>query len=295
MRVFVTGATGFVGSAVVKELLAAGHAVVGLARSAEGAAALETAGAVVRRGSVEDLDGLRAAAAEAEGVIHLAFNHDFSRYLQNCADDRRVVRALGEALAGSGRPLLVTSGLSAITPGRLSTEDDPPASSSLMPRAASDQAAAEAASMGAAVSVMRLPQVHDTRHFGLISPVIDIARARGEFAYIGDGSSRWAAAHVSDVARLYRLALEAGAPNAVYHAVAEEGVTMRAITEAAAARLGLPVRSITEAEAGEVFGWMAGFAARDVTASSAKTQASLGWTPAGPTLLEDLARSEVDA
>jgi len=295
MRAFVTGATGFIGSAVVKELLGSGHQVLGLSRSDQGAAALAAAGAEVQRGDVADLDGLKEAAARSDGVIHLAFNHDFSRYLQNCDDDRRVIEAIGSVLAGSARPLVMTSGITSFSPDGLATEDDPPLSSSIVPRAASEEAAAVAAERGAHVSVMRLPQVHDTHVQGLVTPIIAAAREKGVSAYVGDGQNRWAAAHVSDVARLYRLALEAAAPFARYHAVGEQGVSMRAIAETIGKRLGLPVKSISLEEAPEYFGWLAAFAGRDGAASSQQTQQRLGWRPTGRGLLEDLADLELAA
>lgn len=293
MRVFVTGATGFIGSAVVRELLGAGHQVLGLARSDEGAAALAAAGAEVQRGGLKDLDSLKAGAGLADGVIHLAFNHDFSTYLQNCADDRRVIEALGSVLAGSGRPLIVTSGITSSAPGRLATEDDPPLSSALIPRAASEEAAADAAADGVHISVVRLPQVHDTRVQGLVTYAVAAARKNGVSAYVGDGRGRWPAVHVLDAARLYRLALEAAEPFARYHAVAEEGVPLRAIAEVIGQRLGLPVRSIVPKEAEGHFGWLAAFAGRDGAASSEETRKRLGWRPTGPGLLADLEELEL--
>lgn len=294
MRIFVTGAGGFVGSAVTKELLGAGHQVLGLTRSDEGAAALAAAGAEVHRGSLEDLDSLKDGAARSDGVIHLAFNHDFSRYVANCEDDRRVIEALGSVLAGSERPLVVTSGTGMTTgaPGRPATEDGAPISSAQMPRAATEEAAASAAGSGANVSVVRLPQVHDTRKQGLVTYAIEVARAKGVAAYLGDGNNRWPAAHVLDVARLYRLALERAERGARYHAVAEEGVPMRAIAEVLGRRLGLPVKSIAPEEAGGHFGWLAPFAALDLPASSEQTRKRLGWRPTGPGLIADLERLE---
>ncbi|WP_157220176.1 SDR family oxidoreductase [Flavisphingomonas formosensis] len=296
MRVFVTGASGFIGSAVVGELLAAGHGVLGLTRSDEGASALAAAGAEALRATLEDLETLRAAAARSDAVIHLAFNHDFSRYLANCEEDRRVVETLGAALAGSGRPLIVTSGtgMSRTAPGKVASEEDAAAPSSLAPRAASEEAALAAASSGAAVSVVRLPQVHDTRRQGLISYAIAIARAKGVSAYIGDGGNRWPAAHRLDTARLYRLALEKAEPGAIYHAVAEEGVSLRAIAETIGQRLALPVASLAPDEAEAHFGWLAAFAERDLPASSALTQQRLDWQPTGPGLIADLERLEED-
>ncbi|MGH6970364.1 MAG: SDR family oxidoreductase, partial [Caulobacteraceae bacterium] len=294
MRVFVTGATGFIGSAVVKELISAGHRVVGLSRSDGGDSALRAAGAEVCRGSVEDLEGVKAAAAASDGVIHLAFNHDFSTYVANCEADRRVIEALGAALAGSDRPLIVTSGvgMGLAAPGQLAQEEDRPAASSAVPRAASEEAAAAAAARGVRVSVVRLPQVHDTTRFGLISYAVATAREKGVSAYLGDGSSRWAAAHVSDTARLYRLALERAEREATYHAVAEEGVAMRDIAEVVGRRLKTPVVSIAPQEAEAHFGWFGSFLTRDFPASSEKTRRRLGWSPTGPGLLADLERMD---
>ena len=290
MRVFVTGASGFVGSEVVAELIEAGHQVSGLTRSAAGAQALEAMGAAAHHGSLDDLDGLKRGAEQADGVIHLAFNHDFSTYQANCEDDRRVIAALASVLAG--KPLLVTSGtgMGAAGPGRLALETDPPASTAASPRAASEEAADAAAAQGVRACVVRLPQVHDPERQGLITYAVQAAREKGVSAYVGEGAGRWAAAHRLDVARLYRLALEQAQPGARYHAVAEEGVPMRAIAETVGRRLGAPVRSIAPDEAAAHFGWLAMFAAADAPASSALTRERLGWTPTGPGLLEDLAR-----
>jgi nucleoside-diphosphate-sugar epimerase len=289
MRVFVTGATGFIGSAVVADLIAAGHEVLGLTRTEVGAQALMLAGVQPHRGSLEDLESLKAGAARSDGVIHLAFNHDFSTYMQNCEDDRRAVEALASVLKGSDRPLLVTSGTGMVaTPGRPCTEDDAPASSSMVPRAASEEAAEAAAAAGVNASVVRLPQVHDVERQGLVSYVIRIALEKGVVPYVGEGRNRWPAAPVGDVARLYRLALERGERGARWHAVAEEGVSMRDIAETLGPRLDLPVKSIAADQAGDYFGWMAMFAANDAPASSAKTRAGLGWTPTGRGLLADL-------
>lgn len=292
MRVFVTGATGFIGSAVVRDLIAAGHQVIGVYRSEEKRGGLEAAGAEPYRGSIADPDSLKEGASRADGVIHLAFNHDFSRFVQNCEDDRQVIAALGSALAGSDRPLIITSGtgITNTVPGEPAMEDGVPVSSAAHPRAASEEAAALVATDGVNVSIVRLPQVHDTARQGLISPTIAIYREKGACAYVGDGLNRWPATHYLDVARLYRLAIERARPNAKYHAVAEEGVAVRSIVEALGRRLSLPVKSVSAEEAPAFFGWLAMFAGLDLAASSAQTRRELGWEPRGPSLLDDLAQ-----
>ena len=295
MRVFVTGATGFIGMPTVRELISAGHQVVGLCRSEEKAPALAATGAEVLRGSMLDLELLKTAAASSDGVIHLAFNHDFSRFLENCDDDRRVIEALGAGLAGTKKPLVITSGtaIANSAPGVPALEDNPPSSAN--PRAASEAAADALAALGLNVSVVRLPQVHDPERQGLISFAIEVFLEKGVCAYVGDGLNRWPAAPVLDVARLYRLALERAAPNAKYHAVAEEGVTMREVVETIAPRLGLPVKSVSAEDAPSMFGWLSMFAGLDMPASSAETRKALGWDPTGPALLEDLRRLVVPA
>ena len=290
MRVFVTGATGFIGTAVVAELIAAGHRVLGLCRSDPGARALAAAGAEVLRGSLEDAASLKDGAARSDGVIHLAFNHDFSRYAANCEDDRRVIRILGSALAGSKRPLVVTSGtgMAKAAPGQPVREEDPRLSADVSPRSASEEAAAAVAPAGVNVSIVRLPQVHNTVAQGLVTPAIATFREKGQCAYIGDGLNRWPAAHVLDTARLYRLVIEKAEPGATYHAVAEEGVTMSEIAQAIGRRLRLPVRSIAPEDAPAYFGWMAMFAQFDMPASSDVTRKKLAWQPTGPGLIADL-------
>lgn len=289
MRVFITGATGFIGSVIVKDLLGAGHSVLGLTRSDAGAGKLAQAGAEVHRGSLEDLDSLRRGAAAADAVIHTAFNHDFSRFQQNCEEDRRAIEAMGEVLAKSGKTLIVTSGVALVAQGRPATEDDaPPSLGSGFPRA-SEHAAAAAEKAGAKAMVIRLPQVHDTERQGLVSFLIQIARAKGFSAYIGDGENRWAAGPLFSAAGLYRLALEKGRAGARYHAVAEEGVRLKDIAEAIGSGLNIPSKSISQEEATAHFGFLGRLVGLDLTASSEKTRKELGWTPTGPTLLTDLA------
>ncbi|MDR3481196.1 MAG: SDR family oxidoreductase [Burkholderiaceae bacterium] len=291
MRVFVTGATGFIGAAVVKELISAGHKVLGLARSDEAAKSLAAAGAETHRGNIEDLESLRSGAAAADGVIHLGFNHDFSKFIENCENDKRAIEAMGSVFVGSDRPILITSGtgIGLMEHGKPATEDgfntDHP-----NPRIASELAANAILACGVNVSVVRLPQVHDTAKQGLISFAIPIAREKGVSAYIGDGRNRWPAAHASDVARLYRLALEKHEKGARYHAVAEEGVTMREIAETIGRGLKVPVKSISAEEVQAHFGWLAMFAGFDMPASSAITRKKLGWNPTGPGLIADLDR-----
>ena len=288
MRVFVTGATGFIGSALVPELINAGHHVLGLTRSEAGAKALAAAGAEVHRGSLEDLESLKSGAAKSDGVIHLAFIHDFSKFQENCDTDRRAIAALGSGLAGSDRLLIVTSGTAVITPGRLATEEDVPTGT--VPRLNSEQEAAALAGPGVRVCVVRLPQVHDWNKQGLITFLIDLAREKGVSAYVGDGKNRWSAAHLSDTARLYRLALEKGSAGC-YHAVGEEGVPLKDIAEVIGRRLKLPVVSITPAQAVVHFGWLGIFAGIDGPASSQLTRERLGWRPVGPGLIADLERA----
>jgi nucleoside-diphosphate-sugar epimerase len=292
MRVFVTGATGFIGSLVVDELLKAGHQVLGLARSDAGAKSLAVAGAEVHRGSIEDLESMRTGAAASDGVIHLAFIHDFSKFVANCEADRQVVEAIGSVLAGSDRPFIVTSGtgLANTVPGQPALEDNPTINSSVIPRAASEEAAASLSARGVNVSVVRLPQVHDEVKQGLITMAVALAREKGVSPYVGDGLNRWPAAHVLDTARLYRLAFEKRAPGAKYHAVAEEGVPLRDIAEVIGRGLKVPVVSMSQEEAADHFGWMAMFVGRDSPASSAQTREHLGWHPTGPGLIADLER-----
>lgn len=292
MRIFVTGATGFIGMAVTKELIAAGHQVLGLYRDATKAPGLSATGAETLHGSLEDHDTLRQGAAAADAVIHLAFNHDFSKFAENSELDRRAIEALGGVLKGTNRPLLVTGGVALMAPGRAATEDDPPPSQ--FPRR-SEAAAMALAAEGVNAGIVRLPQVHDPLRQGLITYVIQLYRERGVCFYVGDGQNRWSAAPVQDVARLYRLAIERAEAGARYHAVAEEGVRARDIAETIAKRLSLPVKSISAEETPAYFGWLAMFAGLDLCASSAKTRKALGWEPAGPSLLEDLARIPLES
>jgi nucleoside-diphosphate-sugar epimerase len=288
MRVFITGAAGFIGSVTTKELIAHGHQVVGLARSDENAAALKKLGAEVHRGSLQDLESLKTGAANADGVIHLAFIHDFSKFAENGQIDKRAIEAMGDVLAGTNKPFIVTSGTGLISPGKVTTEDMRPAASANVPRV-SEQAGLAYASRGVHAMAIRLPQVHGGEgKAGLITYVLEIARKNGVAVYIGDGNDRWPSAHRLDVARLYRLALEKGAADAVYHAVAEEGVPMRQIIEVIGRALNVPVISIKKEEAGAHFGPLAMFAGLDLPASSAKTQAELGWKPTQIGLIADI-------
>ena len=289
MRVFVTGATGFIGSRIVPELIGGGHEVLGLTRSDDGVRWLELQGAEAHRGTLEDPHSLAQGAAQVDAVIHTAFDHDFSRFVENCEKDRRVIEAMAAELAGSTRPLIITSGTGMGSPrdGGLAVETEFDRNNP-NPRRLSELTGEEVAKRGVSVSVVRLPQVHDTHKQGLISPAIDIARQKGVSAYVGEGSNRWPAAHVSDVARLYRLALEKHEPGARWHAVAEPGVSVREIAEVIGAGLGLPVRSLSAQEAMAHFGWLGPFAGMDLPASSALTQERLGWTPEGPDLITDL-------
>lgn len=290
MRVFVTGASGFVGSAVVRELLDNGHHVIGLARTAAAAASVAAAGAEVCNGSLEDLESLRKGAAASEGVIHTAFTHDWANFPKSCEADTRAIETLGDVLAGSNRPLLITSGVAIVSPGRVATEDMPAPFNPAFPRD-SEGAAAKVAQRGVHTGVVRLaPSVHGDGDHGFVPILIGIAREKGVSAYVGDGANRWPGVHRVDAARVYRLALEKGTAGARFHAIAEEGVPFREIAEAIGRGLGVPVVSKTAEEAAEHFGWFAHFAGIDCPASSATTRADLGWQPRERGLIEDLDR-----
>jgi nucleoside-diphosphate-sugar epimerase len=297
MRVFVTGASGFVGTAVVQDLIKAGHAVLGLARSEKNAADLAAAGADVHRGDLENLDSLRSGAANSDGVIHCGFVHDFSRFQEVCEIDRLAIETFGEVLAGSDKPLVVTSGvgLGSPGPGQPSTEDHFDISHP-NPRTASEKVAVGLAERGVRVTVVRLPQVHNTLKQGFVTYLIDLAREKGSSAYIGEGRHRWSAVHLLDAAPVYRLALEKGSAGATFHAVAEEGVPTRDVAEAIGKGLKIPVVSVSPEEAAGHFGWMSFFAGMDLPASSALTQARLGWHPTQAAgLIEDLDHMEWSA
>jgi len=291
MRVFVTGATGFIGSAVVRELIDAGHQVVGLARSDHAAQALASAGAQAQRGSLEDLDSLRAGAARAEGVIHTAYIHDFSQMENAAHTDLRAIETLGSALEGSGRPLVITTGTALIRPGQVATEEDSAGPDAAHPRLRAERAAKEVAARGVRTAIVRPgASVHGEGDHGFVPVLIDIARAKGVSGHVGDGSNRWPAVHRLDAARLYRLALEKAPAGSVHHAIGDEGVPTREIAEVIGRHMDVPVISIDPADAGEHFGWIGVFFALDAPASSALTRERLGWNPTHPGLIEDLDR-----
>jgi nucleoside-diphosphate-sugar epimerase len=296
LNVFLTGATGFIGSRLIPELLEGGHQVLGLTRSDEGARALLAAGAQPHPGDLVDLDSLRRGAAQADAVIHCAFDHDFSNYLANCEKDKAAIAALGSALIGTSRPLVITSAtaLGSSGPGRLASEEVFDQTHPI-PRVASELGGAALVEQGVNVSVVRLPQVHDTVQQGLVTPLAALFREKGVSAYLGDGSHRWSATHVDDAVKVYRLALEKATPGARYHAVAEEGVSMREVAEALGRGLKVPVKSLPPEQAVDFFGWLAIFASLDMAASSELTRELLGWNPTGPGLLEDLDQMDYSA
>jgi len=290
MRVFVTGASGWIGSAVTDELLAAGHEVIGLARSDASAAALEGKGARVRRGDLDDLDGIRLGARDADAVIHLANKHDWSDPAGTAATERAAVQTIGEALEGTGRPFLLASGLAGFAPGRPATEDDPsPFHGPDSPRGGSENLALEFVERGVhTVSLRFAPTVHGTGDHGFIAILAAIAREKGVSGYPGDGANRWSAVHVRDAARMVALGLEKAPAGARLHAVAEEGVPTRVIAEAIGRAFGLPVASIAPGDVPDHFGWIGNFFGMDLAATSTATRTLLGWTPTGPALVDDL-------
>ncbi|QJT09450.1 SDR family oxidoreductase [Oceanidesulfovibrio marinus] len=286
MRIFVTGATGFIGSHVVKELIDAGYDVLGMTRSAEGEKTLAAMGADIHRATLEDVEGLRKGADSADAVIHLGFNHNFAKFAESCKIDQQAIEALGAALANSDRTLIVPSVMGGLTsPGQVATEDMVRPEVSPLPRV-SEQTAQSL--QGVDAVVVRLAQVHNTVRQGLVTNAIAIAREKGMSAYVEDGMNRWAAVHVRDVARLFRLVLEQHEKGAIYHAVAEEGIPMRVIATAIGLGLNVPVKSIPSHEAQDHFGWFATFASHSMMASSAITRKKLGWAPSGPGLISDL-------
>jgi len=294
MRIFLTGSTGFIGSQVALELIRAGHQVLGMTRSEAGARALEAIGAEPYRGDIEDLQSLQRGAAQCEGVIHTAFDHDFSNFVENCQKDWRAITTLGSALEGSERPLIITSGtaMGSAAPGQPATEDcfDPGHPN---PRVASELAGRELSLRGVNVSVVRLSQIHNTTRQGLVTYVMELARKAGVSAYIGEGLNCWSAAHLSDTARLYRLALEKREPGSRYHATAEQGITFSSIAQSIGRILGVPVVAMSEAEATAHFGWLGTFINKDMSATSVKTRERLGWYPTGPGLIADLEAMDV--
>lgn len=293
MRIFVTGATGFVGSAVVDELLAAGHGVVGLARSDESAASLSAKGAEVARGDLTDLDSLRRGASDVDGVIHTAFNHDFSKFADNAAMDRHAIETIGAVLQGSDRPLIVTSGVALLAPGRLATESDaPPVPSASFPRE-SEAAAAALAARGVRVGIVRLPpSVHGDGDHGFVPILIKLAREKGIAAYADEGMNRWPAVHRLDAARVYRMAIERADVGGAYHAIAEEGIAFKDIAGAIGRGLDVPVASKSGEEAKQHFTWFTMFASMDAPASSAKTRDRLGWKPEKRGLIADIEQAD---
>lgn len=288
MRVFITGASGFIGTELTKNLLAAGHSVLGLARSEASANSLAALGADVQRGSIEDLESLKTGVLAADAAVHLAFNHDFSRFADSCKDDERAILAMGEVLAGTKKPFIVSSGLASLAskPGRLPDEEDPFVEHHL-PRV-SESVGLKLIERGVQAAVVRLPQVHNEEKQGLITYMVSLAAEKGVSAYVAEGANKFAAVNVVDCAELYRLALEKHRTGARYHAIAESGVSFKDIAETIGQRLNVPVRSISPEEASGHFGWLAMFAGLDLVGSSDLTQKELGWKPTGADLLSDL-------
>jgi len=290
MRVFVTGASGFVGSAIVKELLASGHQVLGLVRSEKGAEQLAATSAEVLLGDIDNPEDTAKGAAACDAVIHTAFNHDFSQFKANCEADRKVIEAFGDALADTGKPLVITSGVGLLNYGRLVNEDDvAPAGSDVIPRVASEEAARVAAGKGVNVYIVRLPpSVHGAGDHGFVPMIIGMSREKGESAYIGEGDNQWPAVHRSDAASLYRLIVEKQPEQKTFHAVAETGIPFREIAETIGKGLDIPVVSKTGDDIAAHFSWFAHFAAMGCPSSSEKTRQALGWEPHGPGLIEDM-------
>jgi len=289
MRIFVTGASGFVGSAIVNELIKNGHQVLGLARSESSAEKINKAGAEVYQGDINDQASMGEAASTCDAVIHTAFNHDFSRFKDNCEDDRKVIEGFGDALAGTSKPLIITSGVGLLSYGRIANEDDTPAPSNVIPRAASEEAAHAAKAKGANAYIVRLPPTtHGQGDHGFVPMIIDMAKKKGESAYVGEGNNLWPAVHRFDAAAMYRLIAEQQPAQRVFHAVAEEGVPFKVIAEAIGKGLNIPVTSKTGKDAEAHFGWFVHFASLGVPASAAQSSTTLGWQPKHQTLLEDL-------
>ena len=291
MRIFLTGATGFIGSKIIPELINSGHQVLGLTRSEAGSRWLEKTGAKAHRGDIEDLESLRSGAAVCDSVIHTAFDHNFANFVANCNKDRRAIEALGSALKGSDRSLIITSSttMGTAAPGQPATEDyfNPGHPN---PRVATELAGLELLQDGVSVIVMRLSQIHNTVKQGLATEVIALAKKTGFSAYIDGGLNKWSAAHISDTAQLYKLALKKNESGARYHATAEEGIVFRQIAETIGQSIGVPVAPISLDDANKHFGWLTAFVAKDMSASSSITRQQLGWNPAGRGLLADLAR-----
>ncbi len=290
MRVFLTGATGFIGSAIVQNLIEAGHQVIGLVRSEAAAKVLASMGATAHRGDIEDLDSLKKGTAAADGVIHTAFNHDFSKYKENCENDRKAIEALGSVLEGTDRPFVITSVTALVSPGHLATEDDPfTIDSNAFPRVASEEAANQVIARGVRLAIVRLsPSVHGKGDYGFVPMLINLARQKGVSAYVEEGKNRWNAIHRLDAANLFRLALEKAIKGDRFHGVAEEAVPFKDIATAIGKGLGLPVRALTTEQAEQHFEWLTPFVELDCPASSQLTRQRLGWSPTNSTLLDDL-------